>query len=490
MTHHANFLAIDLGSSSGRVFVGQWDGGRFQIAELHRFPNGPIDIHGRMHWDALRLWSEVQDGLGRYAAQFDTPLEGIGVDTWGVDFALLDKAGELLNNPRHYRDPRTNGMIDAVLQRIPREELFAQTGIQFLPINTLYQLYSMAQADDPRLQAAETLLMMPDLFNYWMTGTRAVEYTDATTTQCLLAHERRWATEMLGQLGIPSHFLPPIVQPGALLGELRPEIVRAAGLRAAPPVIAPGGHDTASAIAAIPALDADSVYISSGTWSLVGVEITEPVTNARACALNMTNEGGVAGTIRLLRNVAGLWLLQECRRIWQRGGREYSWEELLDLAEQATPFHSLIDPDAADFLSPADMPEAIRAFCRRAGQPAPESPGAVVRCCLESLALRYRWVVEALEELTGRRLETIRIVGGGCRNRLLCQWTADACGRPVVTGPVEATVLGNILVQAIAAGHLRDIAEGRRAIAASVEQQVYEPRASGAWDEAYGRMTL
>jgi rhamnulokinase len=470
--------------------VGQWDGGRFQIAELHRFPNGPIDLHGRMHWDALRLWSEVQDGLGRYAAQFDAPLEGIGVDTWGVDFALLDKAGELLNNPRHYRDPRTNGMIDAVLQRIPREELFAQTGIQFLPINTLYQLYSMAQADDPRLQAAETLLMMPDLFNYWMTGTRAVEYTDATTTQCLLAHERRWATEMLGQLGIPTHFLPPIVQPGTILGALRSEIAHAAGLRAAPPVIAPGGHDTASAVAAIPGLDADSVYISSGTWSLVGVEINEPVTNAQACALNMTNEGGVAGTIRLLRNVAGLWLLQECRRIWQRAGQSYSWEGLLDLAEQAAPFHSLIDPDAVDFLSPADMPEAICAFCRRTGQPVPESPGAVVRCCLESLALRYRWVVDALEELTGRRMHTIRIVGGGCQNRLLCQWTADACGRPVVTGPVEATVLGNILVQAIAAGHLRDIAEGRQAIAASVEQQVYEPRTSGAWEAAYGRIAL
>ncbi|HIQ06368.1 MAG TPA: rhamnulokinase [Anaerolineae bacterium] len=485
MNDTTNFLAVDLGASNGRVLLGRWDGTRFDLQELHRFANGPVNVLGHLHWDPLRLWTEIKNGLANYAAQFDSPLAGIGVDTWGVDFALLDAAGGLLGNPYHYRDSRTDGIPELVFQRVSRRRIFEQTGIQFMQINTIFQLFSMVQASDPQLDAADTLLMMPDLFHYWLTGRKVAEYTDATTSQMFHSRERRWATELLSQLGIPTHILPPVVPPGTVLEEVRPEVMDEVGLDQPVPVIAPGSHDTASAVAAIPGLDVHSTYISSGTWSLMGVEIPEPVINDQTLDLNFTNEGGVANTIRLLKNITGLWLLQESRRQWQREGHDYSWDELLALAEQAEPFRSLVDPDASDFLNPGDMPAAIRAYCRRTGQPEPTSVGAVVRCCLESLALKYRWVLDALETLVGRRLGTIRIVGGGSRNRLLSQFTADACQRLVVTGPVEATALGNVMLQAIATGHLPDVAAGRRAIAASIEQQRFKPGPGGPWEEAF-----
>jgi rhamnulokinase len=485
MSQTSEFLAIDLGASSGRVIVGRWDGRRFDLRELHRFPNGPVQVLGHLHWDALRLWQEIKAGIARYAAQGDAPLAGVGIDTWAVDFALLDRAGRLLGNPYHYRDPRTAGVPDNVDRRVPPGRLFAQTGIQRLPINTLYQLVSMRESDDPQLAAADTLLLIPDLFHYWLTGNTVAEYTNATTTQLFDARERRWATELLDALDLPARILPPVVAPGTVLGELLPDVRDEAGLRQGAPVIATASHDTASAVAAVPDLDERSAYISSGTWCLVGVETPAPILSDQARALNFTNEGGVAGTIRFLRNVAGLWLLQECQRRWQRAGRAFAWPELVALAEGAAPLRSLVDPDAPDFLSPGDMPAAIRAYCGRTGQPEPESVGAVARCCLESLALKFRWVVEALEALTGRRLDTIRMVGGGSENALLCQLTADACRRRVVAGPAEATALGNILVQAVARGQLPDIAAGRRAVAASVRQATFEPRAAGDWDVAY-----
>jgi rhamnulokinase len=485
MTRTANFLAVDLGASSGRVMLGRWDGARFELEELHRFANEPVGALGRLHWDALRLWHEIKGGMRRYAARYDAPLAGIGVDTWGVDFALLDRAGRLIGNPVTYRDPRTDGMIERVFERVPRSEVFARTGIQILPINTLFQLVSMA--GDPQLDSAGTLLMIPDLFHYWLTGVRAAEYTNATTTQMFDARERRWDTGLLGTLGLPSHFLPPVIEPGTRLGEVLPDVLSEVGLRGSLPVIAPGSHDTASAVAAVPDLDERSAYISSGTWSLIGVEVRAPILGEDALALNVTNEGGVAGTIRLLKNVAGLWLLQESQRQWQREGAPYSWDQLLALAGGAEPFRSLIDPDSELFAQPGDMPARVREFCRRTGQPAPESVGAIVRCCLESLALKSRWVIEAIERVARLRIDTIRIVGGGCRNQLLCQFTADACGLPVAAGPAEATALGNIMVQAIATGYLPDITAGRAAIAASAERQLYEPGTRGAWDEAFGR---
>jgi len=489
MKETANFLAIDLGASSGRVLLGRWDGVRLNVQELHRFTNGPVEVLGHQHWDVLRLWREIKKGLATYAGQFDAPLAGLGVDTWGVDFALLDSAGHLLGNPHHYRDPRTDGMMDLVFQRVPRHQIFEQTGIQFIRLNTLYQLFSMVVTKDPQLEMAETLLMLPDFFHYWLTGRKATEFTIATTSQMFHSRERRWATDLLAQLGIPTHFLPSVVPSGTILGELRPELMTEVGLRQPVLVIAPGSHDTASAVAAIPGLDPRSAYVSSGTWSLMGVEIPEPIINNQVLALNFTNEGGVANTTRLLKNLTGLWLLQESRRQWQREGDSYTWDQLLALAEHAEPFRSLVDPDSLDFLSPSDMPSTIRAYCRRTNQLEPTSVGAMVRCCLESLALKYRWVLEALETLTDRQLETIRIVGGGSQNHLLSQFTADACRRLVVTGPVEATALGNVLLQAIATGYLPDISAGRQAIADSHGQQSFEPGPSAAWEAAFARFS-
>jgi len=487
MSQQTHFLAIDLGASSGRVLLARWDGTRFALDELHRFPNIPVQLPGRLHWDILRLWHEIQEGIAIYARQYDQPLAAIGIDTWAIDFGLLDSAGRLLSNPTHYRDPRTTGMPERMAEKIAPEALFATTGIQVMPINTLYQLYSMVQNNEPQLGIASKLLLIPDLLNYFLTGKQVAEYTNASTTQFLNCHTRTWATDLLDQLGIPHHFLPEIVQPGTILGEVRPELAQQLGLRLPTPVIATASHDTASAVAAVPGLDRKSVYISSGTWSLVGVEIDEPISDERARALNVTNEGGVNNTIRLLKNVGGLWLLQESQRRWQREGRNYSWQELLEQAAQAEAFRSIIDPDAPDFLNPGDMPAAIAAYCERTGQPVPQSVGEVVRCSLESLALRYRWVITALEELLGHALDTIRVVGGGCQNSLLCQWTADVCNRPVVAGPVEATALGNVVVQAIATGHLADLEAGRRAIAASFAQQTYTPQPSEAWEAAYAR---
>ncbi len=481
MSEAKQFLAVDIGAASGRVILGRWDGAAFGLEELHRFPNGPLEQSGHLRWDIGRLWREVKAGIARYAAADGAPLAGIGVDTWAVDYGLLDAGGALLGDPFHYRDRRSAGAPELVDQAVPPERLYAQTGIQRLPINTLYQLVGQRRAGDPELASAATLLLIPDLLHYWMTGRRVAEYTNATTTQFFDARGRRWATELLESLGLPARILPPVVMPGTPLGALLPQVCAETGLAHPAPVIASATHDTASAVAAVPGLDERSAYISSGTWSLVGVELDQPILSERARRLNVTNEGGVAGTIRLLKNVGGLWLLQECQRVWREQGQDYGWPELLSLAERAAPLRSLVDPDAPAFLAPGDMPAALRAFCRASGQPEPDGIGALARCCLESLALKYRWVVERLEELTGRRLETVRVVGGGSQNTLLCQLTADACGRTVVAGPVEATALGNIMVQAVAAGVLPDIAAGRRAVAASFAQTVYRPRAGGAW---------
>lgn len=485
-----DFIAVDLGASGGRVLLGKFDGERFELEELHRFPNGPVNVLGRLHWNVLGLWQEIKTGLRRYADTYpDTLLAGIGVDTWGVDFALLDEAGSLLGPPYHYRDARTDGMLERVSQEVPRVYLYERTGVQFMQINTLYQLYAMRLQRDPRLDCAETLLLIPDLFHYWLTGRKVGEYTIASTSQLLNARSRTWDSDVLSTLSLPTHIFPELIEPGAVVGPLLDSVAKEVGL-ASTPVIATGAHDTASAVAAIPELDENSAYISSGTWSLMGVELNEPVLSEAARALDVTNEGGVGGTIRLLKNVAGLWLLQESRKQWRREGQDYGWEELLDLATAAQPFRSFINPGAETFLSPGDMPAAIRAYCKETQQSEPESVGAVVRCCLESLALKYRSVLEGLESLLGRRLETLYIVGGGSQNDLLNQFTADACLRPVVVGPVEATAFGNLMVQALATGYISNIAEGRRVVAASVSRRRYEPKHGEVWEEAYERFQL
>jgi rhamnulokinase len=477
-------LAFDLGAESGRGVLGLFDGQRLTLDVVHRFANGPVRILEALHWDVLRLYGEMLAGL-RLAAE-KGGIDSVGVDTWGVDFALLGRDGALLGNPRHYRDPHTEGMEQVAFQRVPRAEIFRQTGLQFMRFNTLFQLLALQRDRSPLLDMAEHLLMIPDLFHYFLTGVRANEFTDASTTQLYDPTARGWAQGLIKAFNLPGQIFGSIIAPGTVVGPLRASVTSDTRLNAIP-VIAPASHDTGSAVAAVPAQGKAWAYISSGTWSLMGAELETPLINDQTAAFNFTNEGGVGGTIRLLKNIMGLWLVQECRRTWERAGHAYTYEELARLAGAAQPFVSLVDPDHTSFILPTDMPTALGEFCRRSGQPIPVEPGAVVRCALESLALRYRWVLERLEELLGRRLEVIHIVGGGCQNELLCQLAADACNRPVLAGPVEATAIGNVLVQAIGLGLLGTLADAREVVRRSFEVKTYSPENPEAWAEPYQR---
>jgi rhamnulokinase len=485
MASTKNLLAFDLGAESGRAILGRFDGDRLALDVLHRFPNGPVRVLDALHWDALRLFEEQKNGL-RAAAKAG-PLAGVGLDTWGVDFALLGRGDVLLGNPRHYRDPHTETILDWAFARVPKEEIFHQTGIQFMRFNSLFQLLALRRDGSPLLDHAKQLLFMPDLFHFWLTGVKGNEVTDASTSQFYDPVARSWAAPLLDRFGLPRHVLGPLVQPGTQLGPLRPSVAAEVGLGPVP-VIAPATHDTAAAVAAVPAEGgADWCYLSSGTWSLMGVETPLPIIDERTLAFNFTNEAGVGGTTRLLKNIMGLWLVQECRRTWERAGQTYTYDELARLAGQAPPLASLVDPDHGSFILPPSMPEALAAYCTRTGQPAPQEPGAVIRCALESLALKYRWVLERLEELLGHRIATIHIVGGGSQNALLNQLTADACNRAVVAGPVEATALGNLLVQALGLGLVGSLAEARAVVRKSFPVQRHEPKEPGRWAEAYGR---
>ncbi len=501
MSKTSNYLALDLGAESGRGLLGRFDGDRLELEELHRFPNGPVRLLDTLYWDLPRLYDEIKIALRKGAASGE--LDGVGVDTWGVDFGLIGRGETLLGNPVHYRDARTDGMLDAAFARVSRERIYEITGLQFLPFNTLYQLLAMSQAGSPLLECAETLLMMPDLIHYLLTGRKASERTDASTTQLLDPRSGSWSTELCEALNIPRSILPELIEPGTEIGPIRKSVVDELGLAQTIPVITPATHDTASAVVAVPARPGPSgqtlahsplqssppdwCYLSSGTWSLLGVEISNPVITAETMRYNLTNEGGVAGTIRLLKNIMGLWLVQESRRTWARTGREYSYEELTARAQVAPRFSALVDPDDASFLSPGDMPSRIAAYCARTNQAAPSDEGALVRCCLESLALKYRWTIEKIERIIGTKIRTIHVVGGGVRNALLCQFTADACDRPVHAGPIEATAIGNILMQAMGRGRLGSLAELREVVARSFPVTVYEPREAPAWAEAASR---
>jgi len=479
-----NYLAVDLGAESGRVMLGTISSSSLALEELHRFPNTPVRLPTGLYWDSLRLFHEIQQGLTVAGRERKLAIDGIGVDTWGVDFGLLGRDGALVDNPRHYRDSRNNGMLERTFAVVPREQVFAHTGIQFMQLNSLYQLYAIKLAGSPALDVAELLLFMPDLFNYWLSGAQVSELSIASTSQFYNPREKRWATELFARLGLPEKILAGIVPPGTLLGGLLPHVAEATGLGVAP-VYATCGHDTASAVAAVPASGDDWVYISSGTWSLMGVELDAPVINEGSLALNFTNEIGVNGSVRFLKNIAGLWLLQECRRAWALAGREFGYAELAEMASQARPFSAVIDPDA--FLEPGGMPEKIAAFCRSHGQAVPEGPAQMSRTILESLALRYRQVLESLESLLGRKLKVIHIVGGGSRNQVLNQFVADATGRTVVAGPSEATALGNVLVQALGSGEFASLAKARQLIARSFPLAAVEPQPGADWDQAYAR---
>jgi rhamnulokinase len=464
-------LAVDLGATSGRVMLGELEQGELALEELHRFSNTPVQLPTGFYWDTLRLFHEIRRGLAIAGRERRLQIDAIGVDTWGVDFALLGEDGALVDNPRHYRDARTNRVPEKTFSVVPKEEIFEGSGVQFMQINSLYQWYAMKLAGSPALRVAKRLLFMPDLFNYWLTGVARAERTIASTSQFYDPRKRAFAAEMLTRLGLDASILSELVDPGTKLGPLLPDLAEFSGLGAVP-VYASGGHDTADAVIAVPAESRDWCFISSGTWSLMGVELDEPVINAATLAENFTNEAGAAGKVRFLKNIAGMWLLEECRAAWALEGNNFTYEELLESAAAAKPHIAVIDPDA--FLEPGHMPQRIAEFCKSSGQRVPHDPGEMTRVILESLAERYKKVLASIEKLTGRRIRVIHIVGGGSQNRLLNQLAANITGRVVIAGPVEATAIGNVLIQAMGAGVVRDLGEAREIVGRSFPVERFE----------------
>lgn len=476
------YVALDFGAESGRAIVGRFDGDRLSIEPVHRYANTPVKMAGTLYWDFPRQLHDIFAGMRR-AAQ-DGPVHSVSVDTWGVDYGFIDARGRLMANPVHYRDTRHESMLEAAFEIVPRDEIYKATGIQFMSINTLYQLLSEVRERDPILEHADKLLMMPDIFNHYLCGASVAEYTEASTGQMLDPWTRDWARPLLERLGIPTGFLPEIVPPGTVLGQLLNEVAESTACQNAQ-VIAGASHDTPSAVAAIPLRDASTAYISSGTWSLVGLEVDEPVVTDASLAANLTNEGGYGGTITLLRNVMGLWLAQQCRGALWPGDGAPSYDEICRLAETGQGGSAFIDPDDPRFLWPGDMPTRIREFCAETGQAVPFETATLWRVIFESLALKYAWVVDKLAEVTGRNIDRVHIVGGGSQNRLLCQMTANASGREVVAGPVEATAIGNIAIQAITSGELDDLKQARELIARSFPMEAFEP--SDDWSASTGR---
>jgi len=480
-------LAVDLGASGGRVVSGTFDGRLLELAELHRFENGPVSFGGQLVWDFVGLWSGILAGLRAAADRHGDAVKSVGVDTWGVDFSFLTADDVLLTEPVCYRDARTRGLVDEAFSIMPREEIFAATGLQFMEINTLYQLIALKRQHPSLLEAADRFLMMPDLVHWLLSGERSNERTDASTTQCFDPQRGCWAAGLLERFGLPSGLFAPVAEPGCDLGGIRADVKQETGLGNVR-VILPGTHDTASAVAAVPALEPPSArpdwcYVSLGTWALVGAELDRPLVTPECLARNFTNEGGVGGTTRLLKNLCGLWLVQQCRASWQRAGQEWTWDQLTSLASEAPPLKTLIDPNHPSLVAPTDMPAAIRELASMSGQPVPESTGAVIRAALESVAANVRQTLTELDELVGRRIGRIHVVGGGVQNKLLCQMIADAANRPVVAGPIEATAIGNLLVQLMACDGRVDLRSVREVVRDSFDPITYEPQAAAAWDE-------
>lgn len=480
-----HILAFDLGAESGRAVLGALEGDRLTVHEVRRFPNTPLSLAGHIHWNVYALFDEMKGAMRDAAAAIGGRPAGVGVDTWGVDFGLLAKDGSLLGLPFCYRDHRNAGAMEDYFKLVPPEALYEATGIQFMPFNTLFQIYAMVRERSPLLDAAHDLLFMPDLFNYLLTGKKAAESTIASTSQMIDPRTGAWIPGLFQAMGLSKAILQPVIAPGTVLGPLAAEVVSATGYRDVP-AVATAGHDTAAAVAAVPAEGEDWAYISSGTWSLVGVETRSPIITPRSLVSNFTNEGGLGGTFRFLKNVTGLWLVQGCRKAWLADG-PVSYEELAAAAADAPPFAALVDPDDPAFLNPPDMPEAVAAYCRRTGQGPPRSRAALIRCLLESLALKYRLVIEELGAIRERPLSKVHVIGGGSRNALLCRFTADATGLPVLAGPAEATAAGNILVQAMALGRLASPAEIRSVVRRSFGLESYEPSGNAEWDRAYAR---
>ncbi|WP_281172740.1 rhamnulokinase [Caldanaerobius polysaccharolyticus] len=477
---------MDFGANSGRGILGTFDGYKLSIEEIHRFSNDPVRLPDGLHWDVLRLFHEIKQAILKCSSRTDRNIEAIGVDTWGVDFGLLSSSGELLGNPYHYRDERTQGMINEAGKRIDRLKLYSITGNQFQPFNTIYQLLSMVINRSPILEKAKTMLLLPDLFNYFLTGEKASEFTIVTTTQLYDVHASDWAWNIIDAMCIPRHIFTEIKPAGQIRGKLIPSLASELFIKEIP-VVSVASHDTGSAVAAVPYSKKNAAFLSSGTWSLIGVEVEKPVISPKALEYNLTNEGCAGGTFRLLKNIAGLWIFQECKRFWDKQGPVQSYDELEEKAKSAQPFKAFIDPDDPMFYSPGNMPEKIVQYCKLTGQNAPQNKGEIVRCILESLALKYRLAIEQLEEVSGIRLETIHVVGGGTKDAMLCQYTANATQRQVIAGPVEATAIGNLLVQAMALGHINSINEAREVVKNSFATQEYTPQDATQWNEAYDR---
>ncbi|MGB8453743.1 MAG: rhamnulokinase family protein [Anaerocolumna sp.] len=477
-------LAFDFGASSGRAMLGIYDGTSIQLKEIHRFSNDPVMVNGTMYWDILRLFHEIKQGLVK--AKHESDFDSIGIDTWGVDFGLLDKNGNLLENPVHYRDNRTQGMLRKSFDKLPKAEFYSITGNQFMEINTAFQLFSLVCNRPELLKRIDKLLMTPDLFNYMLTGEKTAEYSIASTTQLMDAKKGIWSEKVIKTLGIPENIFAPIVASGTKIGVLSDEICEELGVKKCN-VIAVAGHDTQSAMVAVPAEEENFIFISCGTWSLIGTELEKPLINKKSDFYNITNEGGYGGKASFLKNITGLWLIQESRRQWIREGHEYGFGSLEELAHEAEPFESFIDPDAPEFSPAGDMPARIQEYCRRTNQKVPETVGEFVRCINQSLALKYRYALEQISECTGLKYNNIHMVGGGIQSKLLCQFAANASGCAVIAGPVEATVLGNVALQLIASGQIKDLKEARKIIGQSPDILKYEPKDIKSWEEAYTR---
>jgi rhamnulokinase len=486
MTQHA-YIALDLGAESGRAILGSLRSDKLHIEEKARFANEAQKIGGHFHWDIDALFSNIKKGM-RSCAEAEIRPESVAIDTWGVDFGLLGRDGVLLDRPYSYRDHRTDGMMERFFEIVPRQRVYELTGIQFMQLNSLFQLFASVSEDPGLFKRATRLLFMSDIFNYLLTGETKSEFTIATTSQIFNPRTGDWDTELLSALGAPRSLMQNIVQPGTSMGSLKQSIAEETHLEGIG-VTAVASHDTGSAIAAVPAQGNDWAYISSGTWSLMGVEIEVPIITKDALNANFTNEGGVEGTFRFLKNIMGLWLLQQCRKEWSSSA-QYSYDDLMRLTDDAKRFRSMIDPDYSDFFNPPSMQEAIRVYCGKTGQMAPEKPAEFVRCILESLALKYRATLDQLNDLTGRRIAGVHVIGGGSQNRLLCQYAANAMGVPVIAGPVEATAIGNIMMQAHAMGHVGSLAEIRTIIRQSFQLARYEPKDQDVWDSAYGRFSM
>jgi len=476
-------LAFDFGASSGRAILGNLKNDKLELIEVHRFSNDPVMFGAHLQWDILKLCHEIKQGILKCKIS-GINIESIGVDTWGVDFGLLDENGELISNPYHYRDERTKGMMEKCFEYIPKEELFRRTGLQFEGYNSIYQLLSMAESKSSILKIAHTLLFMPDLFNYMLTGKRFTEFTEFTTSQLYNYEEKSKDEYVIDKLNIPNDIFAPIIMPGAEVGFVKESICKELGIKPIK-VIAVGGHDTASAVAAIPSIEDNPVFISSGTWSLLGMENDEQIINDKVYKYNFTNEGGTNNKVLLMKNIMGLWIIQECKREWEKEGINLGFGEIVKMAKAQKSGVSFIDPDNELFYEPGNMPSKIKEYCKNTNQNVPESIGEIIRCVEESLALKYRWAIEKLEEITNKKINTIHVIGGGIQDKLLCELTASATGRKVIAGPVEATAIGNLIIQAQTLGKIKDQKHGRQIIKNSFDIEEYLPLNSSEWDENY-----